>query len=102
MSAEVDKYLEEIDKSETHIAHLLNLLVRMHNSWQTLGRIIVKLSNSLPLEERNRAMAAATQFENLLQEFKEMVEILITDRGNLICAASLLLQWTRQSFEPKK
>lgn len=102
MSAEVDRYLEEIDKSETHIVHLLNLLVRMHNSWQTLGRIIVKLSNNLPLEERNRAMAAATQFENLLQEFREMVEILITDRGNLICAASLLLQWTRQSFEPKK
>lgn len=47
-------------------------------------------------------MAAATQFENLLQEFKEVAEILITDRGNLICAASLLLQWVHKTFEPKK
>lgn len=102
MSTEIDKYIEEIDKSETHVAHLLNLLVRMYNSWQTLNRIIVKLSNNLSLEERNKIMAVTTQFENLLQEFKEVAEILITDRGNLICAASLLLQWVKQSFEPKK
>ena len=102
MSAEIDKYLEEIDKSETHIAHLLNLITRMYNSWQALTKIILKLSNNLPLEERNKMTTAATQFENLLQEFREMAEVLITDRSNLICAASLLIQWVQKNFEPKK
>ncbi len=102
MSAEIDKYLEEIDKSETHIAHLLSLIVRMQNSWQMLAKTILKLSNNLPLEDRNKVIATATQFENLLQEFREMAETLITDRSNLICAASLLIQWVQKTFEPKK
>ena len=102
MSSEIDNYLNEIDKSETHVAHLINLLNRISLSWQILTKAIVKLSNNLPLEERNKMMTTATRFEGLLQEFREMVEILITDRINFIGAVSGLIQWVQQSFEPKK
>lgn len=102
MSSEIDAYLNEIDKTETHAAHLINLLSRMSTSWQALAKIIVKLSNNLPLEERNKTMMVAAQFENLLQEFREMVEVLITDRINFITAVSGLIQWVYKSFEPKK
>lgn len=102
MSSEIDAYLSEIDKSETHITHLLNLLSRIHNSWQVLSRIIIKLSNNLQLEDRNKVITIAAQFEGLLQEFGEMVETILSDRINIISAVSQLIQWVYKSFEPKK
>ena len=102
MSSEIDAYLNEIDKSETHAAHLINLLNRMSISWQALAKMTIKLSNNLPLEERNKMVMVAAQFENLLQEFREMVEVLITDRINFITTVSGLIQWVQKSFEPKK
>lgn len=101
MASEIDEYLDQIERTETHANHLANLLGRMYESWRVLSRLTLRASKSASPELSSAIIGEVNRFEGLMQELREVVETVILDRASTFRAVAALMLWAQKTISGK-